>query len=88
MMRKLLAVIVFTKPACVQCTATYRALDELAIEYEVVDVSSDTSAQDWLVSVDYLQLPVVVVEREGIEDIHWSTFRPDRIKESLSPSIM
>ena len=30
---------VYTKPGCVQCTATYRALDEKGIPYDVVDLS-------------------------------------------------
>ncbi len=28
-------ITVYTKPACVQCTATYRALDKAGIEYDV-----------------------------------------------------
>ncbi len=36
-----MAITVYTKPACVQCTATYRALDSKGIEYEVLDVITD-----------------------------------------------
>ena len=28
------AITLFTKPSCVQCTATYRALDAKGIEYD------------------------------------------------------
>src|SRR5690606_35206648 len=31
-------VTVYSKPACVQCDATYRALDKKGIEYTVVDI--------------------------------------------------
>jgi glutaredoxin-like protein NrdH len=30
-------VTIYTKPACVQCNATYRALDKQGIAYETVD---------------------------------------------------
>jgi glutaredoxin-like protein NrdH len=29
-----MAITVYTKPSCVQCTATYRALDNKGIEYD------------------------------------------------------
>ena len=36
-----MTVTVYTKPSCVQCNATYRALDSKGIEYEVLDLSVD-----------------------------------------------
>lgn len=68
-------VTVYTKPACVQCHATYKALDKHGLTYEVVDISTDEQARDYVMSLGYLQAPVVVVGDE-----HWSGFRPDRIK--------
>ncbi|MBJ8338213.1 MULTISPECIES: glutaredoxin-like protein NrdH [Antrihabitans] len=70
-----MTITVYTKPACVQCTATYRALDKAGIEYSVVDISQDAEARDYVMALGYLQAPVVVAE-----DSHWSGFRPDRIK--------
>ena len=67
-------VTVYTKPACVQCNATYKALGD--IEYSVVDISADYQARDYVISLGYLRLPVVVAG-----DDHWSGFRPDRIRE-------
>ena len=67
-------VTVYTKPACVQCQATFRALDKLGIEYTKVDISSDSQARDYVMSLGHLQAPVVVVSAES-----WSGFRPDRI---------
>ncbi len=69
------AVTVYTKPDCVQCNATYRALNKAGIEYAVVNIAEDTEARDYVLSLGYLQAPVVVVGDE-----HWSGFRPDRIK--------
>ena len=70
-----MAITVYTKPSCVQCNATYRALDSKGIEYEVLDLSEDPAALERVKSLGYLQAPVVVAG-----DAHWSGFRPDRIK--------
>ncbi len=71
-----MAVTVYTKPSCVQCTATYRALDSKGIEYEVLDVSTDEQALETVKALGYLQAPVVIADGE-----HWSGFRPDKIDE-------
>ncbi len=41
-----MAVTVYTKPSCVQCNATYKALDKKGIEYNTVDLSEDPTALD------------------------------------------
>lgn len=68
-------ITVYSKPACVQCTATYRALDKLGLDYEVVDLAEDEQALLDLMARGYQQAPVVV---DG-EDV-WTGFRPDLIK--------
>ncbi|MFT3900577.1 MAG: glutaredoxin-like protein NrdH [Gordonia sp. (in: high G+C Gram-positive bacteria)] len=70
-----MAITVYTKPACVQCNATYKALDKAGVEYQVIDISEDAEARDYVMALGYLQAPVVVAGDE-----HWSGFRPDRIK--------
>ncbi|MFT4124925.1 MAG: redoxin NrdH [Gordonia sp. (in: high G+C Gram-positive bacteria)] len=70
-----MAITVYTKPACVQCNATYKALDKQGLEYEIVDISTDDDARDYVMALGYLQAPVVVAGND-----HWSGFRPDRIK--------
>lgn len=69
-----MTVTVYTKPACVQCTATYRALDKAGLDYSIVDISLDSDARDYVMSLGYLQAPVVVADGDT-----WSGFRPDRI---------
>ncbi|MFF2088562.1 glutaredoxin-like protein NrdH [Nocardia sp. NPDC058176] len=69
-------VMVYSKPACVQCDATYKALDKAGIEYQVIDISADLEARDYVMSLGYLTAPVVTIDGE-----HWSGFRPDRIKK-------
>jgi glutaredoxin-like protein NrdH len=68
-------ITVYTKPACVQCNATYRALDKAGIDYDVVDITTDDSARDYVMSLGHLQAPVVVAGEQN-----WSGFRPERIK--------
>ncbi len=68
-------ITVYTKPACVQCNATYKALDKAGLEYRVVDITEDSDARDYVMALGYLQAPVVVAG-----DAHWSGFRPDRVK--------
>lgn len=69
-------IIVYTKPACVQCNATYKALDKYNLDYSIVDISQDDEARDYVMSLGYLQAPVVFVNK----DTHWYGFRPERIK--------
>ena len=76
-----MAITVYTKPSCVQCTATYRALDNKGVESEVRDVSTDEAALEMVKSLGYMQAPVVVTD-----DGHWSGFRPDKIA-SLAAAI-
>lgn len=69
-----MSITVYTKPACVQCNATYRALDKRGISYDVVDVTEDSQALDHIKGLGYMQAPVVETEND-----HWSGFRPDKI---------
>ena len=71
-----MTISVYSKPSCVQCTATYRALDKQGIEYEVFDVSVDEKALEAVKELGYLQAPVVIADGD-----HWSGFRPDKINE-------
>ncbi len=70
-----MSITVYTKPACVQCNATYKALDKVGVDYSVVDISQDDEARDYVMALGHMQAPVVVAG-----DDHWSGFRPDRIK--------
>ena len=71
-----MSIIVYTKPSCVQCNATYRALDAKGINYTVLDLSQNEEALEYTKSLGYLQAPVVVAGEE-----HWSGSRPDKIDE-------
>jgi len=69
-------VTVYTKPACVQCNATYRALDKNGIAYNSVDISQDEAALATLKDLGFQQAPVVTAPTGN-----WSGYQPDRITE-------
>ena len=79
-----MAITLYSKPNCVQCSATRRALDKAGLVYETVDISLDAEALEQVTSLGYAQAPVVVAGEE-----HWSGFRPDKIKALAlaSPSL-
>ena len=71
-----LRLLVYSKPSCVQCTATYRALDAKGIEYTVVDLTTNPAALEYVMDeLGYSAAPVVVASDQD----HWSGFRPDLI---------
>lgn len=68
-------ITVYTKPACVQCHATFKALDKNGLDYKIVNIAEDAEGRDYVMSLGYLQAPVVVAGEQ-----HWSGFRPDAIR--------
>ena len=48
-------ITIYTKPGCVQCTATTRYLDDRGVVYETADVTADASA---LATVQQLDTPL------------------------------
>ena len=77
-----MSITVYTKPACVQCNATYKALDNAGLDYEIIDITEVPEARDYVMALGYLQAPVVVVDGD-----HWSGYRPDRIKALASTAL-
>ena len=74
-----MSITVYTKPACVQCNATYRALDKQGLEYDVVDITEDSDAREYVMALGHLQAPIVVAGED-----HWSGYRPDKISQLAS----
>ena len=52
-----MSVTVYTKPRCVQCDATKRALDKKGIAYETINLVEDMGAMDYVKSLGYQQAP-------------------------------
>ena len=69
-----MSITVYSKPACVQCDATKRALDRQGLAYQVVDLTLDAAAYDQVTAMGYRQAPVVIAGED-----HWAGFRPDKI---------
>ena len=69
-----MSITVYSKPACVQCTATTRALEARGLDYEVIDLTEDDDAMTQVSELGYRQVPVVIAGEE-----HWAGFRPDLI---------
>ena len=69
-----MTITVYSKPACVQCTATTRALDARGLSYDVIDLTEDAQAMERVMALGYRQAPVVIAG-----DAHWAGFRPDMI---------
>ena len=65
---------VYSKPSCVQCNATYRALDAKGNEYEVFDLTEMPEKLEEFKAAGHLQAPIVVTPEET-----WTGFRPDLI---------
>lgn len=70
-----MSITVYSKPRCVQCDATYRAMDKMGISYTTVNIEEDAEALELILGMGHQQAPVVVTETEN-----WSGYRPDRIK--------
>ena len=69
------SITVYSKPDCMQCDATYRALNKHGLEYEVIDITQDEEALQTVKALGYQQAPVVFANGD-----HWSGFRPDKVK--------
>jgi glutaredoxin-like protein NrdH len=46
------------------------------LDYEAIDISTDTQGRDFVMSLGHLQVPVVIAG-----DRHWSGYRPDHIAD-------
>lgn len=78
-----MAVIVFTKPACVQCNATYKALDKKGVSYKSVDITQDPETLEKLKALGHMSAPVVAAyDESGNVIVDWAGFRPDKIEEN------
>ncbi|BCU89576.1 redoxin NrdH [Yersinia pseudotuberculosis] len=69
-----MSIIIYSKPDCVQCNATYRAFDRQGISYQIIDLTENEQALNHVKSLGYQQVPVIVAGDE-----HWSGFHPDKI---------
>lgn len=67
-----MTVVVHSKPACPQCTATIRKLTKEGIEHEVVQLTEETVAV--FKAAGHMSAPVVEAGKHV-----WAGYRPDLI---------
>lgn len=68
-------VTVYTKQNCPQCIMTKQYMDTLGIEYEIIDATDNEEAREYVKSLGFQTLPVVVAESGEA----WFGFRPENI---------
>lgn len=71
---------VYSKPQCVQCDATYRALDKKGGDYIVEDAYS-TKGMAIAQENGFMSAPIVVVTSKDTGETlaQWSGYSPDKI---------
>ncbi|MBN8883045.1 MAG: glutaredoxin-like protein NrdH [Salana multivorans] len=74
-------VTVYTKPDCVQCDATKRALHKYEIPFIEMNLSDNMDVLDRLKAAGWMRAPIV----ETADGQMWSGFRPDKIRDLASP---
>ena len=80
-MDKTPAITLYSKPACVQCTMTKKALEKKGLAYTEVDLTQNPAALEYVTEdLGYSQAPVVVIDEHN----HWSGFRPDRLEATAA----
>lgn len=69
---------VYTKPECIQCDRTQKALTRGGLDYRTRDVTQDPEALRHITEdLGYRQAPVVVTD----DNQHWSGYQPARLKQ-------
>lgn len=73
---------VYSKKPCVQCNATFRAMDKKGYNYGVIDATNDADVLTFMKELGHMQAPVVVVRDADGEIVdHWSGFNLEKINE-------
>ncbi|MGA8941206.1 MAG: glutaredoxin family protein [Thermoactinomyces sp.] len=74
-----MAVIVYSRPHCLECNALKRFLDDYRIPYEERDCSGNVAYIDEIKEMGFLDVPVTVVDGKAIYGL-----RPDEILAALN----
>ena len=81
------AIVLYSKPACVQCDSTKRKFKKEGLikgkDYTTVDVTQDAGALQFIKSLGHLQAPVVYVSKADGTIAHWSGYDVNEIAEHI-----
>lgn len=73
-----MSITIYSKPGCVQCTATDRHFGETP--RDTFDVTQDAEAMATVRELGYMAAPVVVIrDDDGALLAHWAGYNPDKI---------
>ena len=73
------SLVVYGLPNCVQCEQVKKFLNRMLVEFEYVDLSSDSAAYEYVRALGFTQAPVVVIGDES-----FSGFNPDKLNSIIS----
>jgi glutaredoxin-like protein NrdH len=78
-------ITVYSKPACFQCVATKRQLDDLGVDYVALEIADHPEILDLAREHGVASAPIVVVETPPVANTVggldvWGGFDPDRLK--------
>lgn len=69
-----MTVIVYSKPACIQCTQTKNRLKSKGIDFVEKNISEDSEAANEFFSYGVRSVPLVVAGDE-----HWAGYKQEKI---------
>ena len=79
-----MTITVYSKPACTQCDATYRALDRKGLEFSKIDITQDMDAFNKVIAAGAQAAPFVEVIFTDGTIKSWAGFQPDQIIELVA----
>ncbi|CAJ29736.1 gp53, glutaredoxin [Corynebacterium phage BFK20] len=78
-------VTLYSKPGCQPCRAVKKLLYRLGVPHEIVDVTTDSSALEYVQSQGYDSVPLLRVPNPA-RDLHISGFAADAIRQACTPA--
>lgn len=72
----------YSKPNCVACRQTVRALDKLGVNYEYSDITTDEHAYNTVKELGFMSAPVIIaLDDSGNILKSFSGYQPEKLQE-------
>ena len=75
-----MSVTVYSKPNCHQCKMTIQYFNDRGVTPNVVDISKDSEAEQYVKTMGIRNMPIV----ETANNVRWGGFQPDEIKKACA----